>query len=272
MALLQLPCQHDAVADTESADDVRRRASRASRIRPGARELAVLGLLYVAYSLVRVLASDDLVSAASHAADILHLEQMLHLDVERWLNDFFYAHHVLEVGASFYYAAAHYLVTPAVLFWLWRRHRAHYLGARRALAGASLVALALFLIVPTEPPRLFGGYHDLLALTADVGWWSTSASAPQGLGDLTNQLAAMPSMHVGWALWCALVVATCARSRILRIAGWAHPLLTALVVVGTGNHWILDAVVGAAIVLVAWTIYLGNQRPRLRWTNASHAT
>jgi len=223
-----------------------------ARLLPGARELLVLGLLYVAYSCVRMLASDDATSAWHHASHILRLEQLLHLDGEAWLNGVFYAHRALEVGASFYYAAAHYLLTPAVLLWLWRRHRADYVPARRALVVASVAALALFLLLPTTPPRLFGGYHDLLALTADVGWWSTSASAPQGLGDLTNQLAAMPSMHVGWALWCALVLATCARSTVLRVAGWAHPVLTLLVVVGTGNHWILDAVVGAAIVLAAW--------------------
>lgn len=227
-------------------------SGRFSWIRPGVRELLVLVLLYAAYSSVRVFASDDMLSAAGHAAHILRLERLLNLDVERWLNDVFYAHRFLEVGASFYYAAAHYLLTPAVLLWMWRRHRTQYLPARRALVVASLVALGLFLLLPTEPPRLFGGYHDLLAATADVGWWSTNASAPQGLGGLTNQLAAMPSMHVGWALWCALAVATCARSRTLRLVGWVHPVLTLLVVVGTGNHWILDAVVGAAIVLIAW--------------------
>lgn len=225
---------------------------RAARLVPGVRELLVLGLLYAAYSCVRMLASDDAASAWAHAAQILHLERLLHLDGEAWLNGVFYAHRALEVGASFYYAAAHYLLTPAVLLWLWRRHREHYLPARRALVLGSLVALAIFLLLPTTPPRLFGGYHDLLALTADVGWWSTSASAPQGLGGLTNQLAAMPSMHVGWALWCALVLAACARRRAVRVAGWAHPVLTVLVVVGTGNHWVLDAVVGAALVLAAW--------------------
>ena len=221
----------------------------------------MLGLLYVAYSSVRVLASDDLADALAHASDILRLEQVLHLDGEHWLNGVFFAHRALEVASSFYYAAAHYLVTPAVLFWLWRRHPDRYLPARRALVAASLVALAMFLLLPTAPPRLFGGYHDVLALTADVGWWSTSASAPQGLGDLTNELAAMPSMHVGWALWCALVVATCARSRTIRIAGWAHPLVTLLVVVGTGNHWILDAVVGAAIALSAWIVLVVRRDP-----------
>jgi membrane-associated phospholipid phosphatase len=65
----------------------------------------------------------------------------------------------------------------------------------------------------------------------------------------------MPSMHVGWALWCGLVIATCAQRRWVRIAGWAHPVLTVLVVVGTGNHWILDVVLGWALVIVAmWLV------------------
>lgn len=253
MPLLQ-HCRQDAVAHADV-----RRASRPLRLRPGVRELVLLGLLYLAYSGIRVLASDDMATALRHASDILRLEQLLHLDDEDWLNGVFYAHRAVEVGASFYYAAAHYLVTPMVMLWLWRRRRDHYLPARRALVAASLVALALFLLLPTAPPRLFGGYHDLLALTADVGWWSTSASAPQGLGDLTNQLAAMPSMHVGWALWCALAVSTWARPAWLRRGAWVHPALTLLVVVGTGNHWILDAVVGAALVLAAWAVLVPRQ-------------
>jgi hypothetical protein len=261
MALLHLhrPCRPGSMSEADV-----RRGSRRSRIPAGVRELVVLVLLYVAYSSVRVLASDDVADALGHAARILHLEQVLHLDGEHWLNGLFYAHRALEVGASFYYAAAHYLITPVVLFWLWRRHRDRYLPARRALAAASLVALGIFLLLPTAPPRLFGGYDDLLALTSDVGWWSTSASAPQGLGGLTNQLAAMPSMHVGWALWCALVVFTCARRPWVRTLAWAHPVLTVLVVVGTGNHWVLDVVAGAAIMMVAWVALVPGRRGHRR--------
>lgn len=226
----------------------------------GVREILLLAVLYVAYSVIRTFASDDFSQAVQHATALLNFEQWLHIDVESWLNDQFHAHRWLEVAAAFYYAAAHYLLTPLVIGWLWFRRREDYFGARTALVAATVAALGIFVLLPTAPPRLYGGYHDGLALTSDVGWWSTSASAPEGLGNLTNELAAMPSMHVGWAVWVALVLLTSARQPWVRVAGVVHALLTSLVVIGTGNHWLVDGVVGAGLVVVAWLVVVPRQR------------
>ena len=98
------------------------------------------------------------------------------------------------------------------------------------------------------PPRMLPGYVDVLATTSVNGWWGSDASAPKGLGGLTNELAAMPSMHVGWALWCAWVVFLCTRSRLLRTLVAVYATGTTVVVVITANHYLLDAVAGAAIV------------------------
>lgn len=223
----------------------------------GARELLLLGALYLGYSMVRVAALGDLGEAFRHAELLLDLERTLHLDAEHPLNDLVARHEVLAVPASFYYAIAHYLVTPAVLLWLWLRRPSAYLPARRALVAATLAALTVYVLLPTAPPRLFGGYHDVLAQTADVGWWSTSASAPRGLGGLTNELAAMPSMHVGWAVWCALTLTCFTARRWVSVLGWVYAGLTTLVVIGTGNHWTLDAAVGALLVILAWVALVG---------------
>lgn len=242
--------------------------------RPGIRELGLLAVLYIGYSMIRTVASDDFAQAAGHAREILALEDVFALDWERSLNGFVTEHRLLEVASAFYYAAAHYLVTPAVMFWLWLRHRSEYGPARSAFVAATVAALITFLILPTAPPRLLG-YHDTLALTADVGWWSDSASAPAGMGHLTNQLAAMPSMHVGWALWCALVLWYFARSPWARGLGVAHAALTTLVVIGTGNHWTLDVVVGAAMIAVAWTALMPQAAPvreRIRAWNVQAVT
>nr|WP_141015023.1 phosphatase PAP2 family protein [Nocardioides sambongensis] len=149
------------------------------RLRVGLRELGLLLALYLGYSAVRMVASDDFMRAVLHAEFLLDLERPLGIAREHLVNDYFHAHRWLEVAASFYYAVAHYLVTAVVLGWLWFRRHSFYPVARTALAVASLVALAGFLLLPTAPPRLFGGYQDLLAQTADVGWWSDHASAPQ---------------------------------------------------------------------------------------------
>lgn len=224
--------------------------SAASR-RDGLRELGVLALVYVGYAASRVLADDTMAPAVTRAVRILHLERLLHLDVEAGLNNWFVEHHVLGVAASFYYAGAHYVLTLLVVVWLFLRHRDAYAPARLALVGSTAVALVAYLGMPTAPPRLMG-WTDLLAVHSAAGWWGGEASAPQGLGWLTNQLAAFPSMHAGWALWVALAVTHVVRRRSVVVLAWTHAVLTAVVVVGTGNHWVLDVVAGWAVVLLAW--------------------
>ena len=105
----------------------------------------------------------------------------------------------------------HYIVTPLVLVLLWRHSHAHYIKMRRVLVGATTIALGAYIFYPTAPPRIMDGYVDILATTSHWGWWGASASAPRGLGDLTNELAAMPSMHVGWALWCTMAIISITR-------------------------------------------------------------
>jgi hypothetical protein len=219
---------------------------------PGLRELVVLALVYVGYAASRVLADDSLSPAVTRARRILDLERMLHLDVEGSLNRWFLQHDVLGVAGAFYYASAHYVLTMLVVAWLFRRHRAAYAPARLALVGSTAVALVAYLAMPTAPPRLVGAYADLLAVHSTAGWWGGEASAPQGLGGLTNQLAAFPSMHAGWALWVALAVAHASSRRWLTALAWGHAVVTGIVIVGTGNHWLLDVVAGWAVVLIAW--------------------
>jgi hypothetical protein len=190
--------------------------------------------------------------ALARALRLLHIERVLHLEVEGGINGWFVEHDVLGVAASFYYAGAHYVLTLLVVFWLFHRHRQAYAPARLALVGSTAVALVAYLAMPTAPPRLMAGWTDLLAVHSAAGWWGGEASAPQGLGWLTNQLAAFPSMHAGWALWVALAVTHVVRRRWVVVLAWTHAVLTAVVVVGTGNHWVLDVVAGWAVVLIAW--------------------
>src|ERR1700712_4081918 len=96
-----------------------------------------------------------------------------------------------------------------------------------------------------------------MAEVSSWGWWGGEGSAPRGLGGLTNQLAAMPSLHVGWALWSGWCIARYARRRSLRIAGVASPLLTALVVISTANHYVVDAAAGSLLVILAWVVVAG---------------
>jgi hypothetical protein len=240
------------------------RRARASVTRPKAGvELLLLALLYVAYSAGRLVADADLHAAKVHAHDLLHIERMLHLDVERYANHALGAVPLLALLGSYWYSLLHYVVTPAVLVWAYRRHPWHYRRVRNALVIGSAIGLVGFTFIPMAPPRMLPGYIDTLATTAQHGWWGGDASAPKGLGALTNQLAAMPSLHVGWALWCAWVVAMLTTRRWVRIAAYAYPLGTTLVVIGTANHYVLDAVAGVAVMLVGFRLS-GRSRPAVR--------
>jgi hypothetical protein len=207
--------------------------------------------LYLAYTVSRVLAASDLPAARDRARYVLDVERMFHVDVESRLNQAIADVYWLAVPMDYWYSVLHYVVTPAALVWLYLRHRADYPRARNALVITSGLGLVGYLLSPTAPPRLMQGhaYRDTLALYAHVGWWSDHASAPAGLGGLTNELAAMPSLHVGWAVWVAWVVSSRVHgpSRLLAVF---YPLGTAVVVVCTANHWILDCAVGVAVTAV----------------------
>ena len=229
----------------------------------GLRELALVALLYVAYTGSRLLAARDHSPALHRAHQLLALETALGIDREHALVHYFAMHRVVGLLSCYWYSAAHYLVTPLVLVWLYRQGRGAYVPARRALLIATVLGLATYLLVPTAPPRMVAGYPDILSLHASAGWWGSDASAPRGLGGLTNELAAFPSLHAGWSLWVALATQRWARRRTVRVAGWLHAAVTALVVVGTANHWVLDVVGGWLVVLVSWTLAARDRGGRL---------
>lgn len=214
-------------------------------------ELVLIGAVYAAYSCGRLLARGDVDTAVAHGLAILRIEQSLGIDAEHPLNRLFTATPALGVPADFAYASLHYLVTPAVLVWLFRRRPAHYRAARAWLMVSTLLGLIGFTLLPTCPPRLLDaghGFVDTMAQFSAYGWWGGEASAPRGMGALTNQYAAMPSLHVGWALWCGVMLWRYGRTPLFKALGVAYPLLTSLVVMGTANHYLLDAVAGAAVM------------------------
>jgi hypothetical protein len=214
------------------------------------REIILIGLLYGAYEVSRGMGDVDVDTAVANGREILHLERLWHLDPERVLNEALHHVTLLAVVASYFYSVMHYLVTPVVLVWMYRSHRADYGFARTALAISTGLGLIGYLFLPTAPPRMLehSGLRDILADTQSYGWWGSDGSVPRGWGGLTNQFAAMPSLHVGWAVWCGAVIALYARHRWVRVLGVAYPVVTTLVVMATGNHYLLDAVAGFAVM------------------------
>jgi hypothetical protein len=214
-------------------------------------ELPLILLVYACYSAGRLLARGDLTSAVDHGLAILRVEKFLHLNAEHPLNRLFTREAWLGVPADFWYASLHYLVTPVILVWLFRSRTVHYRAARTWLMTSTFIGLIGFTLLPTCPPRLLSsghGFVDTMAEYSSYGWWGGDASAPRGLGGMTNQYAAMPSLHVGWALWCGVMLWRYGGTRTAKAAGVAYPLLTTIVVMGTANHYFFDAVAGAVVM------------------------
>ncbi|MFH8619130.1 phosphatase PAP2 family protein [Streptomyces sp. NPDC017979] len=214
-------------------------------------ELLLIAVVYCAYSAGRLVARGDVSTAVDNGLAILRAEKALYLDFETPLNDLFTEVPAIGIPADFIYASLHYLVTPIILVWLFRRRPLRYRAARAWLMISTLLGLVGFTLMPTCPPRLLDATHgfvDTMAQYSSYGWWGGEASAPRGMGNLTNQYAAMPSLHVGWSLWCGVMLWRHGRTPLLRWLGVAYPLVTTIVVMGTANHYFLDAVAGAAVM------------------------
>ncbi|MCX4750082.1 phosphatase PAP2 family protein [Kitasatospora sp. NBC_01287] len=213
----------------------------------------VLLLVYAGYDGSRLLVSGNRPQAQQHGRDLLSIERALGLSPEHWLNHAFAEHAWLGIPADFVYATLHYAVTAVVLFWVWRYRREHYARARTWLLLTTALGLVGFVAFPTAPPRLLdssSGFMDILAQHASIGWWSGGGGVPKGLAAVTNDYAAMPSLHVGWALWCGLLLFRHSRSRVLRLLGLLYPAAIAVVVMGTANHYLLDCVAGVAATVL----------------------
>ena len=208
--------------------------------------------LYVIYEVIRSVLASSPSWAERDGHDVLRWEQLAHLDPEHWLNHALQGVAALAVPACYFYAAAYMIVTPGVLIWLYRRHPSRYGQARWTLALITFVALAGFRWFPTAPPRLLSnaGFFDTLGLYHGWGWWGPGSSVPAAASVLANQYAAMPSLHVAWAAWCGAAVFALTRRRVARGLAILYPVLTALDVLATANHYLLDVLAGATLWLL----------------------
>ncbi|MFJ2817488.1 bifunctional glycosyltransferase 87/phosphatase PAP2 family protein [Streptomyces sp. NPDC091279] len=229
-------------------------------------ELLLIRVTYAAYQQVRLAATGGSNEAARaraerHGHEILDIERFLHLDIERWVN-----HAVVQVGwlrnfFDFYYESFHFVVPMTVLAVLYWRRPVDYRWARSTLGFTTLLALIGFWFFPLAPPRLLPG---LGIIDTVHGVQDFSKPDYGALTALTNQYAAMPSLHFGWSLWCGVVIALLAPKVWMRVLGLLHPLFTVSAIVATGNHWVLDAVGGAAVVAGGFGLAYLFQGPRAR--------
>lgn len=211
-------------------------------------EIAVVLAFYLAYASTRALAPGTASDAAANAQHVLSVERWAHLHPEVWLNHLLAPFGWLAALAGYYYLTLHFLVTVLALVFVYLRRPDLYARMRTSLTLASVSALFAFWFLPVAPPRLAeNGIDDVVVQHNTFG----AANAQSGGSPLENVYAAMPSLHVGWALWVALVTVRSWPSSRWTALAWLYPFATTLVVISTGNHYLLDAVAGAALVLAA---------------------
>lgn len=193
-------------------------------------------------------------AALRHGRDLLSLEERLHLDIEQPLNSWLAAHPLLATLADYEYAWTYVLSALALLAWVWRRRRDLWRSTRDSFILLNLLAFACFALYPTAPPRMLPdlGFIDTVSRGATVGSWGS------GLVDSANQVAAMPSLHVGWALWVSVVLARITARRSVQLLSGGHVLLTAYVIIATANHYVVDAL--AVVVPVMAGVYVAERR------------
>lgn len=212
------------------------------------RELVIVAAVYFTYSISRNLIPGQATQAQRNARSILDAEKLLGLDVELGINLWGADRPWLIIPANYYYATLHLSLTLFVMIWLYRRRKAVYARCRSVLLTMTMMALASYWLYPLAPPRLMAGATYVDTVKEYVLWGFTPSEDMQSL---SNQYAAMPSMHVGWALWVGVVLFMYGRGRVVRALGIAYPLATVFVVMVTANHFILDAIAAVVFFLVA---------------------
>jgi membrane-associated phospholipid phosphatase len=230
-------------------------------------ELLVVVVLLWAYDMVRGHAEVREVSALRHGQQLLDLERFLHINIELSANLWTTQKTALSLMASYWYQFAHLTVTLGMLVWCWWRRAHSYRRARNALVLTNVFGLAIFLIYPAAPPRFLPGFGFVDAV-ANAGFGSTHG------GPVTaDQFGAFPSLHLAWAVWTAVVAFRLVRSRRLRWLWLCYPLVTAVAVVVTGNHYLLDILAGGAIALTTLAIahHIPSRRSDDRYRRGSGA-
>lgn len=206
-------------------------------------EFLFVAVCYSIYTLIRDELPNDRLDALSRAQDIFNLERAIHINPELAINRFLAHIHWLVIPANYYYATTHFVVTICVLCWLYFRHPLRYRAMRTVLFLTTGLALIGFWLYPLAPPRMLtgDGFVDTVVKFHTWGGWGSSAVAKA-----SNQFAAMPSLHLAWALWCGVTIALVARHRWVKVAGALYPAVTLFVILGTANHFVADAAAGVA--------------------------
>ncbi|MGE0026397.1 MAG: phosphatase PAP2 family protein [Thermoleophilia bacterium] len=229
----------------------------------GMRELAIALAAYGVYSLVRGLFGGSVAEGRENAADIVSLEKTLGISIESGMQRFFIDHSLAMPFWNTLYVVSQVVVLPLTLFLVYRHRRPAYAFVRNMAIISWSAGLVVYALLPVAPPRLLAsGFTDTVSQQTFFDLDSDFIRA------FYNPVAAMPSLHVGMApvvAWALIRLTPWVWTRAL---GWAYPVLIAVCIVVTGNHYVLDIAGGLAIVLPAAALALWIVRARPPVTTA----
>jgi PAP2 superfamily len=215
-------------------------------------EVGFVAAFYFVYSTIRNLNDASRSLAFHHAKQIISLQLDLGIFHEQTIQS--WALHVrpLIIGANYFYGSLHFIVTGGVMVFLYRRWTNDYPLWRNTLAVATSIALIGFALYPLMPPRLLpASYHFVDTLAKDPAFWSFNSGA---MNKISNQYAAMPSVHCAWALWCACVLVPRLKRPWAKALAAVYPLLTVTAIVITANHYVLDALAGFTVLGLGYVL------------------
>ena len=229
-------------------DEHRRRPARGPKF-GGApfeflRQLVLILMAVLLYFGVRGLTEGDVKAAIATGIDILEFEARLGLDIEHWAQGLILDNHALVTFANWVYIWGHWPVISVVLVWTFITNREAFLLLRNAMFISGAIGLVIFMSYPVAPPRLLE-----VGLMDTVSEFSHSYRILQP-PSLVNQYAAVPSLHVGWNLLIGITIFTSTDRWWLKVIGVTIPVLMAISVVVTANHFVIDGFLGAAVALV----------------------
>jgi PAP2 superfamily len=210
-------------------------------------QIGLVIALAEAYRLLRRLLPTDWPQAIGNAHHVLRLEQVSHLAWEQGIQAWFLRFPEVVRGMNWFYLSSHFAVTGAFFVWLYWRNREGFSIFRDGFLLATAIALVIHWRYPTAPPRLADiGIKDTIDLYSGVNIGSPHHER------FSNPVAAVPSLHAGWALALGVGLVVYARNVLLRAAGVLYPSAVMLTIIVTGNHFIFDALAGALVMAVGF--------------------
>lgn len=228
-------------------------------------EIAIICGLFALWQVANGLARGHTTGGLARGRDLWKAERWLHLPSEASVQKLILHHRELVRLANYFYESAHFTTMVIFLMWLWLRHRDRYPFVRNTIAAFTAMSL-LIQMVQVAPPRLIGGTGlvDTGAVVGPTVYTTFTAN-------IADQYAAMPSIHVGWAVLISIAVVTCSPSR-WRWLAITHAVLTTFVVVATANHYWLDGIVAVVLLVPAYYIAVGLEAVRQRLRRRAVAT